>query len=667
MRKLTTIFLALLLAAGSFLPSAQAGTLYSPAAQSGELFFTILHTNDEHSALSPSPLVDYSLGENNPTLGGYARLAQAVKDIRAAKRATNEPVLLLSAGDYLGGSPYSWLGLNGEAPDLTIMNKIGYDAVNIGNHEYDYGPELLAQYLRIAGYPEANEHTILLASNTLPPAAHAMSDLGIQETAVLTLSNGLKVGLFGLIGIDAVNVAPYAEPVEFADQAETARAMVAALEKEGVDIIIALSHSGEDEDVDLVRAVPGIDVIVGGHTHVFLEEPIIEGETIIVQAGENLEYLGNLELAYNLSTDKVRIRNLETGKPYGVPLDASIGEAPEIAALVAGYTADLNALVAEMTQGRFTDISETVVWSDFPVPNTPVLEETPFANFVTDAMRLVAEEATGEKVHLAFQANGVLRGSINPGTCSWSQDRVSFYDLAYLVGLGSGPDGKAGYPLVSVYLTGKELRRAFEIQVLLAELMGDTYFLQISGARMTFDRGRAVLLTVPFIDLPVPTTMAVSSAELYTGQGIQDSEEYMKIKKKDQELYHVVTDYYIAAFLPMAGELLPSLELVLKDKEGNPIDNIDDAIIRRNGQELKVWQAVLEYAAAQPRDGAGNPRLSQYYAETSGRLVQRGIYPPLWKGLVLLLLLLPLLLALIIRSLIIRRRALRLRNTPLIS
>lgn len=667
MRKLTTIFLALLLAAGSFLPSAQAGTLYSPAAQSGELLFTILHTNDEHSALSPSPLVDYSLGENNPTLGGYARLAQAVKDIRAAKKATNEPVLLLSAGDYLGGSPYSWLGLNGEAPDLTIMNKIGYDAVNIGNHEYDYGPELLAQYLRTAGYPEANEHTILLASNTLPPAGHAMSDLGIKNTSVLTLSNGLKVGLFGLIGIDAVNVAPYAEPVEFADQAETARAMVAALEKEGVDIIIALSHSGEDEDVDLVRAVPGIDVIVGGHTHVFLEEPIIEGETIIVQAGENLEYLGNLELAYNLSTDKVRIRNLETGKPYGIPLDSSIAEAPEIVALVAGYTADLNALVAEMTQGRFTDISETVVWSDFPVPNTPVLQETPFANFVTDAMRLVAEEATGEKVHLAFQANGVLRGSINPGTCPWSQDRVSFYDLAYLVGLGSGPDGKAGYPLVSVYLTGKELRRAFEIQVLLAELMGDTYFLQISGARMTFDRGRAVLLTVPLIDLPVPTTMAVSSAELYTGQGIQDSEEYMKIRKRDQELYHVITDYYIAAFLPMAGELLPSLELVLKDKDGNPIENIDDAIIRRNGQELKVWQAVLEYAAAQPRDGAGNPRIRDYYAETSGRLVQQSIYPPLWKGLVLLLLLLPLMLALIIRSLIIRRRARRLEDTPLIS
>ncbi len=203
-----------------------------------------------------------------------------------------------------------------------------------------------------------------------------------------------------------------------------------------------------------------------------------------------------------------------------------------------------------------------------------------------------------------------------------------------------GPDGNAGYPLISAYLTGQELSRVFELQVLLAELMGDTYFLQISGGRMTFDRGRAVLLTLPFVDLPIPTTRAVESAELYSGQGTQDTDEYQKLNKKEQQLYHVVTDYYIASFLPMAGELLPSLELVLKDKEGNPIENLDEAIIRRDGRELKVWQAVLEYAALQPQDSTGNPLVSDYYAETSGRLIQHSIYPPMWKGLVLAIVLL---------------------------
>lgn len=654
MRKLTTFLLVFLITLSGLIPTLGTGCIVT--AQAEELFFTILHTNDEHSALSPLPLVDYRPGESNPAQGGFARLAQAVKDIRRVKAAKEEPVLLFSAGDYLGGSPYAWLSLTGQAPELSIMNAIGYDAVTSGNHDYDYGPDRLAQYLRAAGYPGKSGGAVILASNTRPPTDHSLNSLGISKTAVLTLGNGLKVGLFGLIGQDAISVAPYSEPMIFADQKETAAAMVAALKKEGVDVIIALSHSGEVEDVDLARAVPGIDIIVGGHTHVFLEEPIIDGGTIIVQAGENLQYLGNLELAYSPSSGKVRLRNPETGSPYGIPLTESIPEDPEIAGLVAKYTTDLNALVAGLSGGRFKDIAETVAWCDFPLPNTPQLEETPFANFVTDAMRLAAEEATGEKVHLAVQANGVLRGGIVPGTGSWSLGRISFYDLANLVGLGSGPDGNPGYPLVSVYLTGEELRRVFEIQVLLAVLKGDTYFLQFSGTKLTFDRERAVLLTVPFLDLPVPTTRAVSKAELYTGPGIQDTEEYISLEKKDKKLYHLVADYYLVAFLPMAGDLLPSLKLVLKDKNGDPIEDIDEAIIYRGGRELKVWQAVVEYAAAQPPDGNGQPRISQYYAQARGRLVQKSIYPPLWKGLVLALLLLLILLLFLLRWLRQRRR-----------
>lgn len=626
---------------------------YSVQAQADELMFTILHTNDEHSALVPSPLIDYNEDQANPSLGGFARLAQAVQEIRAAKSAVEEPVLLISGGDYLGGSPYAWLALDGKAPELTLMQALGYDVVTIGNHEYDYGPDVLAEYLKNAGYPQANARTALVASNTRPPAGHPLHDIGIKGTHIQTLANGLKVGFFGLIGIDAISVAPYSEPVQFADQVEAAREAVTELENAGADIIIAITHSGETEDADLAKAVPGIDVIVGGHAHTLLEEPIIEGETIIVQAGELLKHLGNLELAYNRSTGKVRVRNGETGKPFVLPLDHTVSSNPGMAAQVAEYTADLNALVTEMTDGRFTDIAETVVWSDFAVTNKPELEESPFGNFVTDAMRLVAQEATGEKVHLAFQANGVIRGGIQPGTMPWSQDQVSFFDLADLVGLGSGPDGGPGYPLVSVYFTGEELRRIYEVQVLLGELMGDTYFLQISGGRIRYDRNRAVLFTVPFIDLPIPTTRAVFSSEIYTGEGIQDTDEFKEINKGDQKLYHVVTDYYIASFLPMVGEMLPSLELILKDKDGNPIEDLDETIIHRNGRELKVWEAVLEYAAAQPGDSSGNPRIPDYYSATAQRLIQEDSLP-LWVLLLLVLVLLAATITVIIRA--VRRR-----------
>ncbi|OPL11306.1 MAG: hypothetical protein AVO34_08805 [Firmicutes bacterium ML8_F2] len=112
------------------------------AAPDDELLLTVLHTNDEHSAVIPhSPTVDYHPERENPTVGGFARLASAVRMIRREKESAGEPVLLLSAGDYIGGSPYSWLIPEGVAPELTIMQAIGYDAVTIGNHEYDYGPE----------------------------------------------------------------------------------------------------------------------------------------------------------------------------------------------------------------------------------------------------------------------------------------------------------------------------------------------------------------------------------------------------------------------------------------------------------------------------------------------------------------------------------------------
>lgn len=243
-------------------------------------------------------------------------------------------------------------------------------------------------------------------------------------------------------------------------------------------------------------------------------------------------------------------------------------------------------------------------------------------NFVADAMRLKTQDVLGEKVDFAFQANGVIRGSILPSSLAFAEDRVSFYDLADLVGLGSGLDGQPGYPLVSVYLTGEEVRRVLEISVLLSELMGDTYYLQMSGVRMTYDPERAILLWVPIKNLPLPTSRAVLTAQRYTGEGIQEEEDkYVPLKKGDETLYHLVADYYIASFLPMVGEMLPNLGLVPKDKEGNPVD-IDDAIVYRDGQELKVWQAVVEYAAAQPDDIFGNPRIGEVYSRPTGRIRQ---------------------------------------------
>ena len=636
------------------------------AAAGDQLYLTILHTNDEHGAFIPhSPTVDYHPERENPTVGGYARLASAVKQIRQKKEAVGEPVLLFSAGDYLGESPYSWLIPMGYAAEMEFKHIIGYDAVIIGNHEYDYGSDILASYYLKAGYPDAHDQTVILASNTVAPPDHVLSREGLyRESHIKVLENGLKVGLFGLIGKRAVSATTNNEPVGFTDQHETARLMVEELKQQGAQMIIAITHASEYEDQDLARAVPGIHVIIGGHSHAALYEPIVEGDTVIVQAGSQLRYLGQLELAFNPATGEVRIRNRENDRPFLIPLDHTIPLDPEIKEMVESYTAVLNTLLVEKTGGAVLHVLDTVMVTNFEIP-TLRLQESPLGNFITDAMRLVTEEKTGKKADFALQANGAIRGSVIPGTMPHSLGKVSVYDLSSLVGLGIGPDGDAGYSIVAAYLTGEEIRRVLEVAVLLSEMMGDTYFLQFSGLRYDYNPQNAILLTVPFIDQPIPSTMvfpggAVVKAERYTGESNQNDEDnmYVPLDRGDEELYCLISDTYIVSFLPMIGDLLPQLSVVLKDSDGNPVseNELEKLIVRVDGEELKVWATVLEYAAGQLVGVSGLPEADAYYASTAGRINQAWSIPYItWPILILLLIVIAIVL-------LVRRRKLRRRK-----
>ncbi len=630
-----------------------------------ELYFTILHTNDEHSALIPhSPAIDHVPDDpdpDDPTVGGFVRLANAVDQIREEKEREEEPVLLFNGGDFLGGAAFGWLAPAGYAAELTVMQEIGYDAVIIGNHEYDYGPEVLGNYLMEAGYPEAHDETVVLASNTRAPADYALAEDLYRQTHIHELENGLKVGSFGLIGKDAISVTAETGEVEFLDQHEAARDAVAELNEMEADVIVALTHSGVEEDVELAMEVPDIDIIVGGHCHTALEEPVMEGDTVIVQAGSLVRYLGRLELAYHSGTGEVRVRNEENRNDYLMEIDGTFDAGhPEITPLIEEYTAHLNDLISEKTGGRYDDVLGTIARSDFTIVNEPPLEESPAGNFITDAMRLITAEVTGKRVDVALQANGSIRESIVPGSMAHAPGEISFYDITEVMGLGYGDDGYAGYPIVSFYLTGEEVRRALEAAVLLRELMGDTYFLQFSGLQYDFDPGNAVLFTVPFLDQPVPTTMAVSSAGLYTGEGKQteDEEDFVPLEKGDEELYHIVTDSYLLSFLPMAGEMIPWLEIIPKNEQGEavPLERMDELIVYHNDRELKVWETVVDYAAAQPEEADGIPVIPDYYEGTSGRINEVNNFP-LLVWLILILVILVVVIVLLVRRRRRRRQA----------
>jgi 2',3'-cyclic-nucleotide 2'-phosphodiesterase (5'-nucleotidase family) len=596
------------------------------------LTFTLLHTNDEHSALVPSPQSEYGRA-GAQTTGGIARAATIIRQKRAQKAAHGEQVIVVSAGDFISGSAFSWLVLQGRAPELNLMIQAGYDIVTLGNHEFDYGPEVLAEYLRTAGYPNAAGRTVVVASNTVIPDDHPLGEVGILPWHIRTLDNGLTLGFFGLMGKHADSVAPMAQPVTFSDQETSARTMVEHLRREGADVVILLSHSGEGEDQELAAAVPGIDIIIGGHTHTVLPQPLRVGQTLIVQTGTEFEYMGMLEMAFDTETGEITMLNEPSGagETYLIALDDTVDEDLVILQQLRTYEQALNNLLSEMTAGRIDRYDAVIASSNFTVSRSPSTAENPLGNFIADAMRLKTAEALGIPVDAAFQASGVIRAHLEPSGLDINRGEITFYDFIKTIGLGSGPDELPGYPLVSAWVTGRELRNIMEVGILLNQLMGSTYFLNISGLRGTYSPDRTLWMRIPFADIPLPSGKSYTSLYLFRDADVYASAlqpldtsdpRYIPLHKGDNELYHIVSDYYITQFLPMVGEVIPSLSIVLKDAAGEPVKSLDDLIVYRDGQEYKVWQSVADYLLDQPvSEVAGLPTIDARYASTEQRNV----------------------------------------------
>ena len=622
--------------------------LAAPRAQAPpRLGVTIIHTSDEHSAVLPSPLAAYSAGRLGETRGGFARLATLVANLRERRAAEGEPVLLTSAGDHTGGSPFSWLMREGEAPELSLMVEMGYDALTLGNHEFDHGPDRLAGALAAAGYPMAASHTAIVATNARIPADHPLASRGIARTHLDTLTNGLRVGYIGLMGRGAARVAPAAEPVEFTNVHRAAGDATAELRAAGAQLIVALTHSGMGEDRALARAVPDIDVILGGHDHRLMDRPVNEGETIIVHPGASLRQIVVLRLRVDPGSGEVLVVSDRVRSPYVVPLDgAAVPDDSAIARRVDALRARVEARIAELTGGRFSALDMTIAESEFVLGGGED-RESPLGNFVADAMRVAATDATGTRVDFAFQANGNLRDDVEPIRDGARAGEIVLHDLASAIGMGSARDGTPGYPLIAVWLTGEEVYRVLELSVLLSEVLGGSYFLQVSGLRARYDPGRAAWFRIPFSGIPIPSGRAVLSVER------DSSGAWIPLERGDRRLYHVVTDRYVASFLPTVGQLVPQIAVVPKTADGTVIAEIDNATVMRDGRALPVWQAVLEFAAAQPANGDGLPVIPARYAAAEGRLVQvRGV--PLWILPLLVLVGLVAAAALLIRRLVAR-------------
>ena len=264
------------------------------AAESTKL--TILHTNDMHSRIEPFP----QDGRSFSGLGGMARRAGLIEQIRKEE----EHVLLLDAGDIWQGTPYFNL-YDGEL-EFKLMTKMKYDAATLGNHDFDNGLEGLVRQLPHAEFSFVNSNYNF--SNTLLQ--------GLVSPFMLFSKGGIKVGVFGLgIELAGLIAEQHYGNIRYLDPVPVAREMVQELKNQGCNLIICLSHLGyqyESEkisDVKLAKQVAGIDLIIGGHTHTFLDKPIIvqgpDGQDVLVnQVGYGGVNLGRVDFLFGKRKEK---------------------------------------------------------------------------------------------------------------------------------------------------------------------------------------------------------------------------------------------------------------------------------------------------------------------------------------------------------------------------
>jgi 5'-nucleotidase/UDP-sugar diphosphatase len=584
---------------------------------------TILHTGDIHSHfMGYSPETDYSPATLNDdtTVGGMARLVTAINTARAQALAAGRPTLLLDAGDFTMGTLFELLETS-QATELQMMQALQYDAVTIGNHELDWTPEGLYGIIGVAKGMKGVTVPILASnmkfSATDPGDDHlaSLAALGFIQTKLVKTVGTLKVGFFGLLGSDAVTVTPQAAPLTFDPIAVAAAAMVTELRTvDKVDLVVALSHSGIDstghgEDAVLAAAVPGIDLIISGHTHDSLAQPFkvtnATGSTLIVAAGSYTQFLGQLQVTVTPAAAAGAQPSVTIDKYDLIPIDDTIaGDAPT-QATVDAYIAGLDATIGAQQPGlayKGVMASTTV---DLPLP---VKLEAPVGNLVTDAYRAIAGalEPT-DPATIAVEANGQLRSPIAKGKTG----QLWFADLFRVTPIGIGPDQVPGYPLVTFYLNAKDIASGLELGV--ADNVPDQYFLQLAGIKVTYDMAKPSFGRVAGLAIPSATPGGPDTALVLTDTS---------------KCYKIVSTNYVAGLLGVVKTFTGGLlEVTAKDKDcvtpvNATIRYVDAGPTTAGVQELKHWQAVVKYVSMLPDANADHiPDMPAAYGAVQGRII----------------------------------------------
>ena len=552
----------------------------------------ILHTNDMHSMITgyaPESLYSPLTTNDDATVGGFARIATIIKDV---KNSFDGTALVIDGGDFLMGTLFqSMEERNGF--QLRLMKLMGYDVGCLGNHEFDFGSEKIAEI--ISRSAEGGEIPELLLSNAVfdkedtgDDALEKLFNSGLIGRKCILERDGMKIGFFSLLGKVADENAAFAKPVTFASQKTVAKEMVRELKKEKRDIIICLSHSGvatdkngniTGEDVKLAKKVKGINVIISGHTHTLLENPVIVNGTAIVQAGEYGQYVGKLSLTYKNGKTTIDSYSL-------IPVDDRIAGNTVINELIENQEKLID---QEILLPLGMNYEKGIVENDFLLECDweGAFTESNLGPLVADAIHSYINRHTTKGTDMSLVATGVIRDKLVPGL-------QSAPDIFRIMSMGRGEDAVPGYPLAKVFVTGKELKRVLEIMQIAYKSSPDNYCFY-SGIRVEYDPKKIVLKKIKKIDIVRP-------------DGTTDNVDF---SKKNNTLYSITANSYILEFVGIIKKMSFGLiNVVPKDENGNPVKDMKKTVIDLNEnsegiQEGKEWLALIEYFSMM-KDSNGN-------------------------------------------------------------
>ena len=559
----------------------------------------IVFTHDTHSHLNTFTTVVDGL---ETELGGFARMNTLIE----AQRAQNPDTLVIDGGDFSMGTLIQTV-FETQAAELRMLGHLGCDVTTLGNHEFDYRSKGLANMLTSAqasgdavpAMVVCNVDWDTMEAEGLTEGQQRLKDAfaayGVSDYTVLEKGD-VDIAVVGVFGKDALACAPTCE-LKFEDPIEAVKQTVADIKaNEDVDMIVCVSHSGtwedesKSEDELLAKAVPDLDLILSGHTHTEIEKPIQHGSTYVVSCGEYGKNLGELTLTQQ-ADGRWAMSAYEL-----IPITSDIAVHAATQQTIDNFmdTVDTDYLARfGYTKDQVLAENDIVFSTQKDLEN--LHEEHNLGDIFADAYVYAVENAAdydGVPVDLAVVPSGTVRDTYARGDITVEQVFNSF-------SLGIGADGVPGYPLISVYLTGREIRTAAEIDASVSDFM-TTARLYCSGLNFTYNPHRLLLNKVTDVCL---------------------EDDGQRVALEDDKLYRIVADLYSGQMLSAVTDMSYGiLAIVPKYADGTPITDFEDVIITENGRELKAWDSIARYMASfADTDGDGIANVPAYYSTTHGR------------------------------------------------